>query len=87
MGSFQPSPPTQHDLQAFSIQCVIPSKDTGYRIVHQMSKPQSTYYRGRVEIGEVYLPCQLERTLYNFVRDGRYSERGWACKPTLTRRG
>ncbi len=36
--------------------------------------PQSTY-RGRVEIGEVYLPSQLERTHYNFVRDGRYFER------------
>jgi hypothetical protein len=34
--------------------------------------PQSTY-RDRVEIGA-----------YNFVRDGRYSERGWACILVLT---
>ncbi len=39
-------------------------------------------YRGRVEIWGLYLPSQLERTVHhNFVRDGRYSERGWACIP------
>ncbi len=38
---------------------------------------QSTY-RGRVDIGGVYLPFQLERIHHNFVpvRDFRYSERG-----------
>jgi hypothetical protein len=30
----------------------------------------------------VYLPSQLERA-HNFARDGRYSERGWACTPPL----
>ncbi len=40
------------------------------------SRPQSTY-RGRVEIGGAY---QLVRTPH-FVRDGRYSKRGWACIP------
>jgi len=37
------------------------------------SAPQSTY-RGREEIGRVYLPSW--NVHYNFVRDGRYSERG-----------
>ncbi len=35
-------------------------------------------FRGRVEIGGVYKSSQ--RTS-NFVRDGRYSERGWECTP------
>jgi hypothetical protein len=38
-------------------------------------------YRGREEIGGVYLPSQLERTEYNLVCDGGFSERGWACTP------
>ncbi len=54
------------------------------------SLPQSKY-RGRGEIGRVYLPSQMERSLlYNFVRDGRQSERWWAMgmhPPTLTRLG
>jgi hypothetical protein len=38
--------------------------------------PQSTY-RGRVEIGGVNLPPQLDHMVHhNFVHDGRYSERG-----------
>jgi hypothetical protein len=41
-----------------------------------LSQPQSTY-RGRDEIGGVYLPSQLRSVHYNFVLDGRYSERGW----------
>jgi hypothetical protein len=32
-------------------------------------------HRGRDEIGGVYLPSQLERTM-QLVRDGKYSERG-----------
>ncbi len=36
---------------------------------------------GRAEIVSVYLPSQLECIHYNFLRDGRYSERGWACTP------
>jgi hypothetical protein len=43
-------------------------------------EPQSTY-RGRVEIDGVYI-CLSRSVHRNFVRDGRYSERGWAC--TLT---
>ncbi len=39
-----------------------------------------------VEIGGVYLPSQLERS-HNFVRDGRYSERGGRGPPTLTSLG
>jgi hypothetical protein len=35
----------------------------------------------RREIGGVYLPYQLERTLYNIVRDGWYSEREWNPNP------
>jgi hypothetical protein len=35
-------------------------------------------YRDREEMGGVYLTSQLDRT-YNFVRDGRYSGRGWVC--------
>jgi hypothetical protein len=34
-------------------------------------EPLSTY-RGRGEIGGVYLPSQLERIHYNFVSDGSY---------------
>ncbi len=57
----------------------------GVHIAHPppftLSTPQSTY-RGRGEIGEVYLPCQLERTLrYNFVKGGG------RAPPTLTSLG
>jgi hypothetical protein len=39
--------------------------------------PQSTY-RGRVEIREVSAICPLSLSLHhNFVRDSRYSEKGW----------
>jgi hypothetical protein len=31
--------------------------------------------------GECNLPTQLEHISCNFVRDGSYSERGWACIP------
>ncbi len=49
--------------------------------------PQSTY-RGRVEIGGVHLPSQLERIHHNLVRDGRNSERGVGMHPpALTRLG
>ncbi len=37
-------------------------------------------HRSRDEIGGVYLPSQPDCTL-NFVRDGKCSERGWACTP------
>jgi hypothetical protein len=41
-----------------------------------LSAPQSTH-RGRVKVGGVCLPSQLERTVHNnFLRDGRYSGRG-----------
>ncbi len=43
------------------------------------SRQQSTY-RGRVEIGGVYLPSQLD-VHHNFAFYGRYSEKGWACTP------
>ncbi len=42
-----------------------------------MYKAPSTY-RGKVEIGGVYLPFQLERIHHNFVRDSRHRERGRA---------
>jgi hypothetical protein len=42
-------------------------------------QPQSTY-RGRVEVGECI--CPLSWSIHqNFVHDGKYSERGWACTP------
>jgi hypothetical protein len=41
--------------------------------------PRSTY-RGRVEIGECICPPSWS-VLYNFVRDGKYSESGWPCIP------
>ncbi len=42
---------------------------------------QSTY-RGRIEIGGVYCICPFSWSLHHdFVRDGRYSEKGWACTP------
>ncbi len=45
-------------------------------------------YRGRVEIGEVFLSFQLEHTVQcNFVRDSRYSERGRACIPHIHQAG
>jgi hypothetical protein len=47
---------------------------------------QSTY-RGRVEIGGVYLHALSSRHLERTPRDGRYSQRGWECTPTLIRRG
>ncbi len=43
------------------------------------TSPQNTF-RGRVKIGGVNLPSQLERTP-QLVCDGRYSKRGWACTP------
>ncbi len=45
----------------------------------KVSHPQSTY-RGRVEIEGVYRSLSW-CAHYNFVRDVRYSERGWACTP------
>ncbi len=42
------------------------------------------------ETGGAYLPSQLEHTVYSttlYVRDSRYSERGWACTPTLASPG
>ncbi len=47
-------------------------------------RPKSTFW-GRVEIGEVYLPSQLERTpQLCSVRDGRYCtvKRGGRVSPT-----
>ncbi len=53
---------------------------TGYYIALPCTTPQRTY-RGRDEIGWVYLPSQLERRHRNFVRDGRappaHTSQGW----------
>ncbi len=48
-----------------------------YRFLQNWYWPQSTY-RGRVEIGGMYHLFSLS-VHNNFVRDGRYNERGWAC--------
>ncbi len=42
---------------------------------------------GRGEIGRVYLPSQLGRTVPYTGRDGSYSKRGWECFPALTSLG
>jgi hypothetical protein len=50
-------------------------------------KPQSTY-RGKGEIGGEYCICPLSwNEHHNFVCDGRYSKRGWACTPLLHQPG
>jgi hypothetical protein len=48
--------------------------------------PQSSY-RDRGEIGGVYLFPLSWSLHHNFAHDGRYSERGRACTPTITRLG
>ncbi len=78
----------QFDSSNIQIKASWHGRGGGYRM--RSSLPQIKY-RGRGEIGRVYLPSQMERSLlYNFVRDGRQSERWWAMgmhPPTLTRLG
>jgi hypothetical protein len=52
---------------------------------YSVSFSQSTY-RVSVDTGGVY--CPLSFSVHHiFLRDGRYSEMGWASTPTLTRLG
>ncbi len=52
-----------------------PNRILGVRI--WAIEPQNTN-RARVEIGEFICPVSWS-VYHNFVHDGRYSERGWAC--------
>ena len=52
-----------------------------------ISRGKYIQYRGRVEIGGVYLPSQLERTLQLVYVMVDIVKRGGRAPPTLTRLG